>query len=79
MHLLCKQDHGGALPTDSTIRPFETASVATKRGGVSFILSEESQFHCGENEIRASLISSASVGAIPTPVTISNDLRVARP
>src|SRR2546423_15678620 len=26
-------------------------------------------FHCGENEIRASLISSASVGATPTPAT----------
>src|SRR5688572_25711546 len=24
-------------------------------------------FHCGENEIQASLISSASVGATPTP------------
>src|SRR5882672_1016872 len=28
-------------------------------------------FHCGENEIQASLISSASVGATPTPATIS--------
>src|SRR5229473_3229071 len=27
------------------------------------------QFHCGENEIQASLISSASVGATPTPAT----------
>lgn len=26
-------------------------------------------FHCGENEIQASLISSASVGATPTPAT----------
>src|SRR5881628_1460072 len=28
-----------------------------------------SPFHCGENEIQASLISSASVGATPTPAT----------
>ena len=28
-------------------------------------------FHCGENEIQASLISSASVGATPTPATNS--------
>ena len=28
-------------------------------------------FHCGENEIQASPISSASVGATPTPATIS--------
>ena len=26
-------------------------------------------FNCGENEIQASLISSASVGATPTPAT----------
>ena len=28
-------------------------------------------FHCGENEIQASFISLASVGATPTPATIS--------
>jgi hypothetical protein len=28
-------------------------------------------FYCGKNEIQASLISSASVGATPTPATIS--------
>jgi hypothetical protein len=27
-------------------------------------------FHCGENQIQASLINSASVGATPTPATI---------
>src|SRR5215472_15264305 len=31
-------------------------------------------FHCGENEIRASLISSASVGATPTPATNSREV-----
>ena len=30
-------------------------------------------FHCGENEIQASLISSTSVGATPTPATILVD------
>src|SRR5579872_3645301 len=45
MHLLCKQDDVGALPTDST------------------------NFNRGENKIQASLISSASVGATPTPAT----------
>ena len=32
------------------------------------------QFHCGENEIRASLISSAFVGATPTPATIFREV-----
>jgi hypothetical protein len=31
-------------------------------------------FHCGENEIQASLISSASVGATPTPATIFREV-----
>jgi hypothetical protein len=32
------------------------------------------QFNCGENEIQASLISSASVGATPTPATNSREV-----
>jgi hypothetical protein len=34
----------------------------------------QANFHCGENEIRASLISSASVGATPTPATIFREM-----
>ena len=30
---------------------------------------DSTNFNCGENEIQASLISSASVGATPTPAT----------
>ena len=35
-------------------------------------LPADSTFYCGEDEIRASLISSASVGATPTPATTLN-------
>jgi hypothetical protein len=35
-------------------------------------------FHCGENEIQASLISSASVGATPTPATSLRSKQIAR-
>ena len=57
MHLPCKQAHMGAVPIDST----NLRSVELRLGR---------PFHCGENEIQASLISSAFVGATPTPATI---------
>ena len=56
MHLPCKQAYMGAVPIDST----NLRSVELRLGR---------PFHCGENEIQASLISSASVGATPTPAT----------
>ena len=56
MHLPCKQADAGALPADST----NLRSVELRLGR---------PFHRGENEIQASLISSASVGATPTPAT----------
>ena len=46
----------GAVPIDST----NLRSVELRLGR---------PFLCGENEIQASLISSASVGATPTPAT----------
>jgi hypothetical protein len=55
MHLPCKQAYAGALPADST----------SLRQGFSLAC----HFNCGENEIQASFISSASVGATPTPAT----------
>ena len=42
-----------------------------QNGGSAFLVLN-SQFNCGENEIQASLISSASVGATPTPATSLN-------
>src|SRR6185369_8343330 len=56
MHLPCKQADAGASPADST----NLRSVELRLGR---------PFHRGENEIQASLISSASVGATPTPAT----------
>jgi len=81
MHLPCKQAHVGALPTDSTsLRSKRIESGLPRRSEaqagrdrpdctVSFELRLGRPIHCGENEIQASLISSASVGATPTPAT----------
>ena len=48
----------------------ETAAQYVRRHFALFTLHSSFEwFHCGENEIQASLISSASVGATPTPAT----------
>ena len=79
MHLPCKQVDVGALPTDSISlrRPLiltaKAAAPKQSEGGLQATHSDgfgsASHLHCGENEIQASLISSASVGAIPAPAT----------
>ena len=81
MHLPCKQAHVGALPTDSTnLRPALPMAILAwpgSRAEAGFVIvvlwatARQANFNCGENEIQASLISSASVGATPTPATIS--------
>jgi hypothetical protein len=44
---------------------------ALQAGSCGSVTRRLHQFHhCGENEIQASLINSASVGATPTPATI---------
>ena len=40
-----------------------------KQGHAGALPADSTNFNCGENEIQASLISSASVGATPTPAT----------
>jgi hypothetical protein len=42
---------------------------ALQAGSNGSVTRRSPPFHCGENEIQASLISSASVGATPTPAT----------
>ena len=78
MHLPCKQADVGALPTDSTsLRPLcnggrrlpRRSFSEGRRYASSCTATAGRPFHCGENEIQASLISSASVGATPTPAT----------
>ena len=84
MHLPCKQADVGALPTDSTSlrrqrqRAAKVAAPKRSEGGrptdAHSGFDPASPFHCGENEIQASLISSASVGATPTPATILREV-----
>ena len=40
-----------------------------KQADAGALPADSTNFNCGENEIQASLISSASVGATPTPAT----------
>ena len=40
-----------------------------KQADVGALPTDSTNLNCGENEIQASLISSASVGATPTPAT----------
>ena len=42
---------------------------ALQAGSSRSVTGRPPPFHCGENEIQASLISSTSVGATPTPAT----------
>src|SRR5450759_3384121 len=61
--------HGGSLPI-STGAWQKSDAPALQAGPSGSVTRRPPPFHCGENEIQASLISSASVGATPTPATI---------
>src|SRR5215471_1363197 len=73
MRLPCKQVYAGALPADSTnFTAKGRASQVCPAEGCSARDQTRARigpFHRGENEIQASLISSAFVGATPTPAT----------
>jgi hypothetical protein len=79
MHLPCKQVDMGRYPsTPPAFARYVLAgegcrAVALAKAGlyrpVLSGLRLGKPFHCGENEIQASPISSASVGATPTPAT----------
>ena len=81
MHLPCKQAQAGALPavlhqprskrSESRLprRSEAKAGHDWPHGRIYFELRLGKPFHCGENQIRASLISSASAGATPAPAT----------
>ena len=59
--------HGGSLPISGS---WQTSNaLALQASSCGSVTRRLHQFHCGENEIQASLISSASVGATPTPAT----------
>ena len=62
----CWGQHPDGLPTGSWQTSNAPALQAGRCGSVTRRLH---QFHCGENQIQASLINSASVGATPTPAT----------
>jgi hypothetical protein len=80
MHLPCKQAQAGALPAvlhqPSPAAQRREKAVTSKRisakTDLTCLASElrlGKPFRCGENQIRASLISSASAGATPAPAT----------
>ena len=59
--------HGGSLPFSGVMADKQCTCPASKPMWERY--PPTPPFHCGENEIQASLISSASVGATPTPAT----------
>jgi hypothetical protein len=60
--------HGGSLPIPWG-RGRQAMHLLCKQADVGAIPTDSTNFNRGENEIQASLISSASVGATPTPAT----------
>ena len=59
--------HGGSLPFSGVVADKQCTCPASRLMRERY--PPTPPFHCGENEIQASLISSASVGATPTPAT----------
>jgi hypothetical protein len=59
--------HGGSLPISGVVADKQCTCPASKPMWER--CPPTPPFHCGENEIQASPISSASVGATPTPAT----------
>ena len=59
--------HGGSLPFSGVVADKQCTCPASRLMWARY--PPTPPFHCGENEIRASPISSTSVGATPTPAT----------
>ena len=59
--------HGGSLPFSRVVADKQCTGPASRLIWARY--PPTPPFHCGENEIQASPISSASVGATPTPAT----------
>ncbi len=59
--------HGGSLPFSGVVADKQCTCPASRLMWARY--PPTPPFHCGENEIQASPISSASVGATPTPAT----------
>ena len=60
--------HGGSLPVFWG-RGRQVMRLPCKQAHAGALPADSTNFNCGENEIQASLISSASAGATPTPAT----------
>jgi hypothetical protein len=67
---VCLGQHQGGLPSLNLLGAWQKSDApALQAGSSGRDTRRPPPFHCGENEIQASLISSASVGATPTPAT----------